>query len=666
MTRLFPLLVVGLSFFPRSQAMAQKDNVAGGFPPDKEMRAKIESKIDDLGLAIAVLKKKGLKDPLLGDVEVFQRAGRVMLRNNDFHSADAAKQTLEMLDQGLKRANTIDMLSEKDLRPGTRSVRAYRSQVDGSLQPYIVSLPANYGKDGNGTFRLDVVLHGRNNFLTEAGWLRSNADRTAGKDPWVQIEPFGRGNNAFRWAGETDVFEALEDFFAREKAAGRADLLDRKKIVLRGFSMGGAGTWHMGLHHPDLWCAIGPGAGFSATAGLPRERPKAWDDCLHIYDAVDYSRNAFMVPVVAYSGADDPQKLAADNIEKMLKKLDLSAHMTHLIAPNTKHVFGADYFKKADALWSVHAAKGRDPYPAEVRFTIFTLKYPRCEWLEILRLDRHYQEAKVAARHNNGVYEVEAANVRMLRLHLTHRFNAKSAFESKVRIKINGATIEARSHGPEGFIDLEHKDNQWKVRGEPSFVGVEKVHGLTGPIDDAFTEGFLCVTGTSKPWNPAVEEYAASELKRFTYEWQKYMRGDLPRKRDVDVNADDISNKNLILFGDPGSNALIAKALPKLPFFWAKDEVTLDVQGKAANHVPVLICPNPLNPKKYLVLNSGHTFKEAEFKATNAFLFPRLGDYALLKLSPTDPIVSPNVRWHAEPVAIGIFDERWEWLNGRQ
>ena len=27
----------------------------------------------------------------------------------------------------------------------------------------------------------------------------------------------------------------------------------------------GAGTWHLGLHRPDNWCVMGPGAGFTTT-----------------------------------------------------------------------------------------------------------------------------------------------------------------------------------------------------------------------------------------------------------------------------------------------------------------------------------------------------------------------------------------------------------------
>ena len=44
----------------------------------------------------------------------------------------------------------------------------------------------------------------------------------------------------------------------------------------------------------------------------------------------------------------------------------------------------------------------------------------------------------------------------------------------------------------------------------------------------------------------------------------------------------------------------------------------------------MLIYPNPLNANRYVVLNSGHTFHAADYRGTNALLYPRLGDYAVL------------------------------------
>ena len=89
---------------------------------------------------------------------------------------------------------------------------------------------------------------------------------------------------------------------------------------------------------------------------------------------------------------------------------------------------------------------------------------------------------------------------------------------------------------------------------------------------------------------------------------------------------------------------------------WTKEQLIFAGQRYDSNkYLPMLIFPNPLNPGKYVVLNSGHTFHEAEFKGTNALLFPRLGDYAVVRPLPTakDPAAF-------EVMKSGIFNDAWK------
>jgi len=76
----------------------------------------------------------------------------------------------------------------------------------------------------------------------------------------------------------------------------------------------------------------------------------------------------------------------------------------------------------------------------------------------------------------------------------------------------------------------------------------------------------------------------------------------------------------------------------------------------AGTHVPVLIYPNPLNPDKYVVLNSGFTFREYAY-LNNARQVPMLPDYAVVDI--TTP---PNSRHPGKVVRAGFFGERWELL----
>src|SRR5205823_2473147 len=191
-----------------------------------------------------------------------------------------------------------------------RLVRGYVATVDGSVQPYGVIVPESY--DPAKPARLDVVLHGstRPVGMSELRFMMpfdegDTGGQPVGKANWIELHPLGRVENCYRWAGETDVFEAIEDVSCAYR-------VDRDRIVLRGMSMGASGTWHLGLKHPDRFVALGPYCGYVDThqfslspmpnfvkvGPLPAHQEKA----LHMLDSVDYAANAGVVPVVACMG----------------------------------------------------------------------------------------------------------------------------------------------------------------------------------------------------------------------------------------------------------------------------------------------------------------------------------------------------------------------------
>ena len=135
---------------------------------------------------------------------------------------------------------------------------------------------------------------------------------------------------------------------------------------------------------------------------------------------------------------------------------------------------------------------------------------------------------------------------------------------------------------------------------------------------------------------------------RATNDWRAQFRGDARVKDDSQVTDADIAAHNLILFGDPRSNRLLARILDRLPIKWNGESVR--VGGKtfsAATHAPILIFPNPLNPQRYVVLNSGFTFADAGL-GSNAQQTPKLPDYAVLDVT-TDSVVLDD-----------FFDEQWK------
>jgi hypothetical protein len=152
-------------------------------------------------------------------------------------------------------------------------------------------------------------------------------------------------------------------------------------------------------------------------------------------------------------------------------------------------------------------------------------------------------------------------------------------------------------------------------------------------------------TGAAQHAEPA----ALAERRRATFlsQYAKWMRGDPRTLRDEQVTDREAASHHLVLFGDPAGNRLMRRYLQKLPVAWTRDSIRIGGRSfPAASHLLAMIYPNPFHAGRYVVINSGHTFGEPEFRGTNALLFPRLGDWAVLNLA-------------GEVVAAGMFDENW-------
>ncbi|MDQ6666059.1 MAG: hypothetical protein M3Z23_16895, partial [Acidobacteriota bacterium] len=98
---------------------------------------------------------------------------------------------------------------------------------------------------------------------------------------------------------------------------------------------------------------------------------------------------------------------------------------------------------------------------------------------------------------------------------------------------------------------------------------------------------------------------------------------------DTDVADADFAKYNVVLFGDPGSNRWIARIIGKLPVRWTRETVSLGGQTfPAAKSYPALCYPNPLNASRYIVLNTGLTIEDREYRGD--YGMPRLRDFAVL------------------------------------
>ena len=508
--------------------------------------------------------------------------------------------------------------------------------------------------------RLDIWFHGRGEKLTELSFLNQRIHNPGQftPDDSLVLHLYGRYCNANKFAGETDLFEALEHV--------KQDYhIDDNRIVVRGFSMGGAACWQFATHYAGLWAAAAPGAGFSETKEFleffQKEtlNPHAWEKKLwNLYDATVYAENLFQCPTVAYSGAVDRQKQAADIMSKYLEQEGLE--LTHILGPDTGHKYHPEAKTLIDQKINHIAEQGRNQIPSKIRFTTYTLRYNKMKWIELQGLEKHWDRARVHAEiKSDHELSIRTSNVTQLRIHMEAGLCPLDITKQPI-ISINNERLEVDRPETDLSWDvvLYHQKGQWKTAPETQGITIAKKHGLQGPIDDAFMDRFLMVGPSAWPMNPTVGDWVSNEMSHAMRHWRQQFRGRARFKMDHEITAKDIEESNLILWGDPSSNILIRKIVEKLPLKWNHQRVqTPDKTYPADRFLPVLVYPNPLNPDKYIVINSGFTYREYDY-LNNARQVPKLPDWAILDLTN-----APSPRWPAGIEQAGFFGEAWEWMG---
>lgn len=603
----------------------------------------------------ATRHRSGVKPDRLVDVEVLVKAVDYALRGGEFYRPTEFKWADEQLKLAGERLDVMDRGEAPWTAAHGLVVRGFRSALDDAVQPYglVIADDVDLARPAP----LYVWLHGRGDTALDLQFIHQRLTSAGQIQPAgaIVLHPFGRYCNGYKSAGEFDVFEAIEAVCGQYK-------IDRERILLCGFSMGGAGVWHLGAHYPDRFAAMSPGAGFVDVRryqGLKVEEYPAWYEqaLWGAYDVPDCVRNLLNVPLVAYSGELDKQKAAADIMAEALRGEGLE--MTHVIGPGVAHKYEPAALADVLARLRAFQEQGLNRHPADVHLQTRTLRYAKCHWMQIEGLDEHWREARVdAVRKEPNAVEMTTVNANRIRLTSPWPAPPREA----VTFVIDGTRIETTPDWTKG-VAFEKAREGWRLAvasDEPAAMA--KRPGLQGPIDDAFLSPFLVVRPTGRAAHPRVEEWVAAELAHFRERWRTLMRGEFREVDDRDLTDDDAARYNLILWGDASSNQVIARVVAKLPIAWDARSIRAgETAFDAASHMLAMIYPSPLAgpERRYVVLNSGLTFREAHDR-TNSLQNPKLPDWAVFDLSaPPDASAAGRV------ADAGFFDEAWQYQAAR-
>ena len=590
------------------------------------------------------------------DAEIFLKAVRYALEFREWYDKkpeDGIKKANVLLDEARKRIESLKKNETPWMNGPGQKVVGFYSKIDGSAQPYGVEVPEglDFGA-GKKPVPMWVWLHGRGDTATDLSFVYSRlmARKSGQFTPagTIVIHPFGRYCNGWKSAGETDTLEARDDARARFN-------VDGNRIALAGFSMGGAGAWSLGAHFAGDWACVHTGAGFVDVKRYTKLTPETYPNWFEqklwgVYDVPDYAANFRNVPLISYSGEIDGQRDSAEYMTLVLKAEGIIR--PHLIGPGMPHKYHPEVIKEVQKLVEEAVAKGRDEWPAEIHIETRTLAYNQMRWVRLTALQQHWKESRLDATLDTNTNIINVSTKGVSGFEITPPPGATS-------VSVDGKEIQPKAE--DGVWKFFHAGLSWANTAAPGTHA--KKPGLQGPIEDGFKSPFLVVLPDGKAGSGAVDAWVEKEAAHFLKRWPGLMRGDVPVKAAADVTAADMASHHLVLWGTPATNTLMAKALAvssddKLPLAWTTKTVVIGTQTfAAATHVPVLCYPNPLSPGKYVIFNSGLTFREAHDK-TNSLQNPKLPDWAVLDI--TQP---PNAETAGKVVAADFFDEHWQVLK---
>jgi pimeloyl-ACP methyl ester carboxylesterase len=378
-----------------------------------EELAKIKDKTEQIETLVKDLRVKHANPELLGDVEVYAKAGRMLIEFPDMFGSQAAiEHAYQVLDQGIERGKQLQA-NQPQRNLSKKQIHAYYSAIDSAVIPYGVTLPQNY--DPSQPSRLYVWLHGRQNNTTETEFIYAFlTPRPPGNAPvadqgQIQLDCFGRINGAgWHRAGEADVFEAIAAVKQRFK-------IDDKRIMLRGFSMGGEGAWHIALHYPDRFAAAEIGAGTVSRRAQQGGLEPYQLLTLRIWENIsEWALNIYNLPLAGHDGENDPGQLesslrARAQLEKEGFRSEGDPDYLHskgapglwMVSKNTGHGTSPLVRERLDAFLKEWGDKGQSS-PDHIRFITYTTRYNRSYWVSLDGLEKHYERADIDAERTGA------------------------------------------------------------------------------------------------------------------------------------------------------------------------------------------------------------------------------------------------------------------------
>jgi len=457
---------------------------------------------------------------------------------------------------------------------------AYWSELMQRMEAIWVHVPPSY--DAAKTYQL-FLCH-----KSGGGIHFKNGKATGGYRPTAEVA--NKFDTFFAWSslyyGVKGRMCAADEVIEAIPAICRAFSVDPDRIFTTGYSDGGFTNLWLGGYYPHLFAGIAPGVA-------------NWQ-----YSNVNQV-GLLNIPVLVVDGWNDGGYNRGNFVR--FHTLDTMGGDAAGIWSQQGHSYA--HFEKLATISKTLAwagTKRRNLWPKRVRYATWDVTWHRAYWFTIQRFSEPYLPAQIDAEVKAGNrIEVKAWNVAAYKLALSDKLVDVG---KPVTVLTNGKQSYAGPFKPELLIELEPRPAGKYVKDAEMAggIGCQTVRSWYGRK----REGGYRIP--SRAWVSVQPTGGDAKTKELLKEWAGKWS-----KADTAVSEKDIAAKSLILYGGPGVNKVTAKIAAELPVKFGKGwfqvgEKRYDQPGNAVK----FIHPNPLNPKKYVIV---YAFNDAAVAAKRKF-----------------------------------------------
>ncbi|PSQ18982.1 hypothetical protein BRD04_10600 [Halobacteriales archaeon QS_9_67_17] len=560
-----------------------------------------------------------------------------------------------------------------------RRQSTFVSRHDESVQTFAYRLPADYDS-GSGAWDLAVSLHGANvPPINQAG---ANISR----DRLFVVAPAARGPVNY----DHEDLGRLDDLEAIDVMAERFDI-DPNRVFLTGHSMGGHGTWHVGLTNPDRFAALAPSAGWTdhetyITVVWARDKLHSYPQLKAVKEtalqknlAMPKTRNAAdgTLPTFVLQGGKDTavpsmqprsylRTLANRGLDvegkvgRRLRADPASVDVAYLEVPQADHYWDADEFGEPTIgpgkdtinhpdMWNFLRANTRDPYPDELTFYTTNLRVEdEKRWVRVVEQERVHEPTIVEGQVTGDGIELTTTNV--ARLDVDTRVLGETTGRSAGRVTVNGTARGLNGRrGKRVGIDLRNGVSVGTPGGNARLKGPDAY----GPMTEIHHRPYRLVYGTAG----SAAETARNRNLANVRSQRLVDRARAPATVIPDTAVtDDIAREyNLVLFGRPSTNELLDDYQSGVPITVEEGAVTVGEQTYTGDLGVEYVYPNPRASDRLVQVETGTSPAGLELT--------RVRDWTPTQTAAADyQVFDESIRyqaWNAN-LAAGFFDKRWQ------